>query len=145
MDDYRPQYPANLVPAAPQRQTLPVQSPASGALGELVTGMMAEARTVHHADPESRGKAMLLKTLAVGSFLAVATVAAMVMLNMWVFFAWLLLASLEFVGCFLFLAHLDWREHPSSVRWLWSNRLLDMMETEQDARLRAQYGKDFDQ
>jgi hypothetical protein len=137
------QLPANYVPAAPQRRDpLPVQSPANGALGELVAGLMTEARTVHVADPVSRGKAMLLKTLAAGSFLAVATIAGMVMLDMWAFFAWMFLASLEFVGCFLYLSYNDWREHPSAIRWQWSNRLLDMMEAEQERRLDAQYGSE---
>jgi hypothetical protein len=110
MADYRPQMPANYVQPSPDHHPLPVQSPANGALGELVTGMMAQATTVHHADPVTRGKAMLLKTLAAGSFLALATIAGMVMLDTWAFFAWMFLASLEFVACFLYLSYNDWRE-----------------------------------
>jgi hypothetical protein len=133
--------PTNFVAPAQTPLAYPVQSPANGALGELVAGMMAAANTTHYADPETRGRAMLWKTLALGSFLSVATIAAMVVFEAWAFFAWLLLASLEFVGCFLFLAVLDWREHPSAIRWQWTQGLLALMENEQEARLRAQYGE----
>lgn len=133
------------VSAGPERQVLPVQSPANGALGELVGGMMAEARSIHYADPVSRGKGLLLKTTAITVALGLFTVAALAMFDMLTFFIWLVLASGEWVVCFIILAILDWREHPSAVRWQWTNGLLNMMEKEQDARLRAQYGKDYDQ
>jgi hypothetical protein len=135
------------VPArlTPERQSLPVQSPASGALGELVTGLMAEARSVHVADPVSRGKAMFIKTLGISLFLWGLTIAAMALTDSLSFFLWLLWASIEGGICFIILAILDWREHPSAIRWQWTQGLLGMMETEQRARLNAQYGKDWDE
>lgn len=128
---------------APDPRPAPVQAyPIPDAPGELVTGLMAEARTVHVADPITRGKSMLLKTSGVTVALAILTAAAMLMLDGWTFLLWIFLASLEWVICFLVLAHLDWREHPSAVRWEWTQGILGMMEREQEARLRAQYGED---
>lgn len=134
------------VPArvTPERRTMPVQSPASGALGELVGGMMAEARTIHHADPVSRGKALLIKATAITVALGLFTLAALAVLDILNFMIWLLLASVEWVICFLYLAYNDWREHPSAIRWQWTQGLLGMMEREQEARLQAQYGKGWD-
>lgn len=96
----------------------------------------------HESNPQSRAAAMLVKTSAVTIALAVFTGAAMMMLDSFGFFAWLVLASLEWVLCFLTLAVLDWREHPSAITWNASNRYLDMMEKEQAARLKALYGSD---
>lgn len=129
---------------APARsvQAYPVQSPASGALGELVSGMMSEARTIHYADPITRGVSLLIKATAITVALGMFTLAALAMLDSLTFFLWLLLASIEWVACFLSLAILDWREHPSAIRWRWTQGLLGMMEREQEARLRAQYGED---
>lgn len=126
-------------------QAYPVQTPANDALGALVAGLMAEARTIHHADPISRGFAMLIKATAITVALAMFTVAALWMLDSLTFFLWLLLASLEWVVCFIYLAYNDWREHPSAIRWQWTAGLLNMMENEQRARLNAQYGKDWDE
>jgi hypothetical protein len=123
-----------------ERQLLPVQSPANGALGELVTGLMAEAHTIHQADPVSRGKALFIKTMGISLFLWGLTIAALAMNEMLSFMMWLLWASIEGGICFLVLAYLDWREHPSAIRWQWTQGLLGMMEREQEARLRAQYG-----
>jgi hypothetical protein len=129
---------------APARsvQAYPVQSPASGALGELVGGMMAEARTIHYADPVSRGKAMLLKTLGISLFLWGLTIAALALTDGLSFMLWLLWASIEGGVCFLVLAVLDWREHPSAIRWQWTQGLLGMMKEEQRRRLNAQYGEE---
>lgn len=128
--------------ATPERRTLPVQSPANDALGMLVAGLMAEARTIHHADPISRGVALLLKATAITVALGMFTVAALWMLDSLTFFLWLLLASLEWVCCFLYLAYNDWREHPSAIRWQWTQGLLGMMQEEQRRRLNAQYGEE---
>lgn len=137
----------NYVPALPERKTpvaYPVQSPANDALGQLVTGLMSEARTIHHADPITRGVSILIKTTAITFFLAALTLAGLAMLDSLTFFFWMFLASLEWVICFLYLAYKDWQEHPSAIRWTWTQGLLAMMEREQEARLRAQYGKDWD-
>lgn len=130
------------VPAYTEHRSLPVQSPASGALGELIGGMMAEARTIHVADPVSRGKGLFIKATAITVALGMFTVAALAMLDMLSFMIWLLLASLEWVACFIILAVLDWREHPSAIRWQWTQGLLSMMQEEQRRRLDAQYGEE---
>jgi hypothetical protein len=122
----------------------PIQPPANDAFGALVAGLMAEARTVHHADPVSRGLALLLKATAVSFFLGALTLAALAMLDSLEFFLWLFLASAEWVLCFLYLAYNDWREHPSAIRWQWTQSLLGMMEREHEARLKAQYGEGWD-
>lgn len=130
------------VPAPVERRQMQVQSPANGAIGELVTGLMAQGVTVHTATSQDRALALLTKTSAATVFLAVLTVAALHMMGEWAFLLWLLCASAEWVLCFLYLAWSDWKEHPSAIRWLWSNRLLDMMEREQEVRLAAQYGEE---
>jgi hypothetical protein len=130
------------VPAPIERRQMQVQSPASGALGELVGGLMVSANTIHTSTPEQRAISLLIKTSAVTVFLSLLTLAGLVIFGELVFFLWLLLASAEWVVCFLFLAWSDWKEHPSAIRWLWSRRMLDMMEYEQEVRLRAQYGEE---
>jgi hypothetical protein len=139
------QLPANFVPAAPHRRDpLPVASAAQG-VGELVGGLMAESTTVYTADPITRAQGLLLKTSAATLALAFLTLAGMIMLSQFAFFLWLLLASLEWVVCFLALAVLDWREHPSAIRWRWTNGLIDIMQDEQRRRLDAQYGVEEEQ
>ena len=93
-------------------------------------------------NPQSRAWAMLTKTSAVTAALAVLTMAAMFMLSQWTFLAWLLLASIEWVICFLALAILDWRETPSAHTWHLTSGYLRLMEREQRARLRRMYGDD---
>lgn len=100
----------------------------------VVDWAMDSAQTVHTTDPIQRGKAMLLKSSAITVFLSLLTLAALFMLDGWSFFLWLLLASAEWVLCFLFLAVLDWREHPSAIRWNIANGVLYLMQREQDAR-----------
>src|SRR5262245_14144032 len=63
----------------------------------------------HEYSPISRAHAMLLKTSAVTVFLSILTGVALMMLDSWSFLAWLFLASLEWVFCFVLLAILDWR------------------------------------
>lgn len=92
--------------------------------------------------PESRGRALAIKTHQVTIFLAILTLAGMVMLSQWSFWLWLVLASVEWIGTFIFLAILDYREQPQSLARMTADRYLRMMEQEQAARLRAQYGDD---
>lgn len=129
------------VPAPPERKIMPVQSPGTG-IGDLVGGLMLSANTTHATTSWDRAISMLAKTSAVTLFMSILTLAGLVMFSEVTFFLWLFLASLEWVLCFLVLAMLDWREHPSAIRWNFSNRVLDMMEREQEVRLRSQYGEE---
>lgn len=98
-----------------------------------------------HVDvtPVSRAWAMVMKVSAVTVALATLTLAAMVMLDSFFFFLWLLLASIEWVGAFIVLAVIDYRETPAAQARLHLQRYLDMMEREQVARLRAMYGREL--
>lgn len=92
--------------------------------------------------PETRSRAMVMKVHQVTIFLAILTLAGMVMLSQWSFWLWLVLASIEWIGVFAFLAIMDYREQPQSLARMSTDRYLRMMEREQAARLRAQYGDD---
>lgn len=92
--------------------------------------------------PETRSRAMVMKVHQVTIFLAILTLAGMVMLSQWSFWLWLVLASIEWIGTFAFLAIMDYREQPQSLARMSTDRYLRMMEKEQAARLRAQYGDD---
>jgi hypothetical protein len=94
----------------------------------------------HDYSPVTRAQAMLLKTSAVTLFLSLLTAAALAMLDHWSFLGWLLLASVEWVFCFVLLAVLDWRETPSALAWKMSNDYKTLMEREQRARLQRLYG-----
>jgi hypothetical protein len=52
----------------------------------------------------------------------------------------LLIASGEWVLCFIVLAVLDWRETPSALAWRQSEQYAQLMRREQTARLKAMYG-----
>jgi hypothetical protein len=125
--------------AAPRTIAYPVQSPVDGA---MVDGLMSEARSIHVHDPVSRGKGMFIKASSITLAMAVLTVAALWALDSLSFMVWLLIASFEWVACFLVLAVLDWREHPSYIRKRWTDGLLGMMQEEQRRRLNAQYGEE---
>lgn len=103
-----------------------------------------QVQQVIHVDvtPISRAQAMVMKVSAVSVALATLTLAALIMLDSFYFFLWLLLASLEWVGTFIVLAVIDYRETPAAQARLHLQRYLDMMEREQIARLRAMYGKE---
>lgn len=96
--------------------------------------------TRHEYTPNSRARAMIIKTSAITIFLAILTLSAMLMLDSWSFLAWLFIASLEWVFCFWWLARYDWRETPSALGWKMSEDYKELMEREQRARLKAVYG-----
>jgi hypothetical protein len=104
-----------------------------------------QVQQIIHVDitPVSRAQAMVMKVNMVTVALAVFTLTAMVMVDSFYFFLWLLLASLEWVGTFIVLAVIDYRETPAAQARLHLHRYLDMMEREQIARLRAMYGKEL--
>ena len=74
--------------------------------------------------------------------LSLLTLAALIMLDRLTFLLWLLLASGEWLLCFVLLAILDWRETPSAVQWRLTEGYLALMRREQTARLMTMYGVD---
>jgi hypothetical protein len=90
--------------------------------------------------PQARAWAMLTKTTAVTIFLSLLTLAGLFLLDRFSFLLWLLLASAEWVLCFLLLALLDWRETPTALAWRQSEGYLQLMRREQAAHLAALYG-----
>lgn len=101
----------------------------------------AQVISHHNATPESRARAMLIKATAVTIALAILTGAAMIVLvDEFEFFLWLLIASGEWVGCFIFLAYFDFWETPAADLRQKTTGYLELMRTEQRARLKAIYG-----
>lgn len=120
-----------------QRTPQPLVDPYAAYLPQSVQQVVK-----YEITPESRGRALATKTHQVTAFLSVMTLAAMFMLGEWSFLLWLLFASGEWIVTFAFLAILDYREQPQSVARMTADRYIRMMEKEQAARLRAQYGDD---
>lgn len=129
---------ALVLPETPKQTAIayPINEPQAA----LTTGLMARADTIHTAEPVGRGIGLLIKMIAPTLLLWGFTLAALVLMGGLTFFLWLLLASLEGLACFAFLAYNDWREHPSAVRWLWSVKMLGMMQEEHGIRMHNQYG-----
>lgn len=99
----------------------------------------------HNYTSEGRARSVLLRTSAVTVALAILTACAMAMLDGWFFFGWLLLASIEWVVCFLVVSVLDWKETPSALTWKQSDDYMELMRTEQAARLKTLYGYEVQQ
>lgn len=93
----------------------------------------------HEYTSMGRAHSVLLRTSAVTVAMAILTAAAMFMLDGWAFFGWIFLASIEWVLCFLVVSVLDWRETPSALTWKQSDDYMELMRTEQAARLKALY------
>jgi hypothetical protein len=91
-------------------------------------------------NPITRAQAMVQKVNTVTVALAVFTLAALFILGEFSFLLWLLIASGEWVLCFIVLAVLDWRETPSALAWRQSEQYAQLMRREQTARLKAMYG-----
>lgn len=132
---------ANFVPAD-RMEILPSRHEVIDPYSHSPALQQAQHVTRWEYNPQSRAAAMLIKTSAVTAALAVLTLAAMFMLEQWTFLAWLLLASIEWVICFLALALLDWWETPSAHTRQLTKGYLRLMEREQNARLRRLYGDD---
>ena len=137
--NYRPH--ASYVPA--RSELLPAVQ-AVPAISDPYAPYIPQVQQVIHVDvtPINRAQAMVMRVNAVTAALAVFTLAALVMLDSFYYFLWLLLASVEWVGTFIVLAVIDYRETPAAQARMQLSRYLDMMEREQIARLRAMYGKE---
>ena len=136
---------ANFVPAAPAPRLIPsaIVDPYAQHHGTPVQFV------VHHeVTPETRAKAMVMKTHQVTIFLAVLTGALMWVFQLHplnagtlvIFLLWLALASFEWLAAFALLAVLDWRETPSALEWKRTDGYLSLMKREQSARLMTLYG-----
>lgn len=132
-------YPSNFVAPQPvQAYPMPVRHEVSDPYAANAPQPVQYIVT-HNYTSQGRAHSVLLRTSAVTVALAILTAAAMVMLDGWGFFAWLLLASVEWVFCFVVVSVLDWRETPAALTWKQSNDYMDLMRTEQAARLKALY------
>ena len=99
----------------------------------------------YEATPITRAQAMVTKVHQVTLALAILTAAAMVMLKgEFIFLTWLILASVEWVGVFVFLSILDYREQPAAQNRTQMDAYIDMMKKEQNHRLRAMYPEQYD-
>ncbi len=107
----------------------------------------------HEVTPESRARAMTMKTHQVSVFLALLTGALMYVAQLYplhwatlpIVLLWLALASLEWLAAFVALAVLDWRETPSAIEWKRTDGYLQLMKREQSARLMKLYGLTLDE
>lgn len=98
----------------------------------------------YEATPITRAQAMVTKVHQVTLALAILTAAAMVMLKgEFIFLTWLILASVEWVGVFVFLSILDYREQPAAQNRTQMDAYIKMMDREQRNRLRAMYGENY--
>lgn len=138
----RSQHPANFV--APDRMDIlpPSRHEVIDPYASAPALQQAQMVSHHRYTPKERASAMLVKTTAVTGALSVLTCAAMIMLDSWGFFAWLLLASFEWCAVFCWLALLDFRETPAAHLRQKTQGYLSLMEREQRARLKALYGYD---
>lgn len=94
----------------------------------------------YESTPITRAQALTMKTHQVTVALAILTAAGMVVIrHEFLFMTWLVIASVEWVATFALLAVLDWRETPAAANWRQTNAYLNMMQKEQDHRLRAMY------
>jgi hypothetical protein len=107
----------------------------------------------HEVTPESRARAMTMKTHQVSVFLALLTGALMYVAQLYplhwhtlpIVLLWLALASLEWLAAFFVLAVLDYRETPSAIEWKRTDGYLSLMKREQSARLMKLYGLTLDE
>jgi len=98
----------------------------------------------HEATPITRAQALTLKSHQITIALAILTAAGMVILrHEFYFLVWLVLASVEWVGTFITLSILDYRETPAAQNRQQMAAYIRMMEREQRNRLKAMYGKDY--
>jgi len=103
-----------------------------------------QQETNYVATPITRAQALVSKVHQVTLFLSILTAAAMLLFDMWFFMGWVILASIEWIGVFVFLSVIDYREQPSAQHRHEMDAYLRMMDREQDHRLRAMYPDQYD-
>jgi len=125
----------------PQRQAPVVIDPYAATIPVTVQQI-----TKYEMDPITRAKAMTMKVHTITIFFAILTAALMYMYSdEFVFLAWLALASLEWIGVFVFLAIVDYRETPAAQNRTQMEAYLKMMSKEQDHRLRHIYPDQYNE
>ena len=105
------------------------------------------------SNPITRAQAMVLKTHLVTSFMALLTLAVMLVTSWYpqnangllIFLIWIGVASLEWLAAFVMLAILDYKETPAAQAWYQMKSYVGMMGKEQDHRLRAMYPDQYDE
>lgn len=138
------------VPAAPAPHKVP-----NAVIDAYAPYMQPAAQFVvhHEVTPETRAKAMVMKTHQVTIFLALMTGALMYVFSLHpqnttalvIILLWIALASFEWLAAFALLAVLDWRETPSALQWKQTTGMLSLMKREQSARLMTMYGLSADE
>ncbi len=123
----------------PVRNIPQVIDPYAASLPQTIT-----QETQYIANPITRAQAMVTKVHQVTLFLAILTGAGMLLFDMWFFLGWVILASVEWVGVFVFLSVLDYREQPAAQHRHEMDAYIGMMGKEQDHRLRAMYPEQYD-
>jgi hypothetical protein len=103
-----------------------------------------QQETQYVSNPIIRAQAMTMKVHQVTLFLSIITAAAMLLFDAWFFMGWVILASLEWIGVFVFLSIIDYREQPSAQHRHEMDAYIGMMTKEQDHRLRAMYPEQYD-
>ena len=99
----------------------------------------------YEADPITRSRAMIMKVHQVTIFLAILTGSLMYLYSdEFLFLLWIALASLEWIGVFVFLSVYDYREQPAAQNRMQMEGYLDMMRNEQGHRLRHLYPDQYD-
>jgi hypothetical protein len=105
------------------------------------------------SDPITRARAMVMKTHLVTAFMALLTLAVMLVTSWYpqnaggllIFLIWVGVASLEWLAAFVMLAILDYKETPAAQAWYQMKSYVRFMGKEQDHRLRAMYPEQYDQ
>jgi hypothetical protein len=97
----------------------------------------------YEATPLTRAQAMTMKVHQVTIALAILTACALYKFSEFYLFTWLLLASLEWVGVFIILAIIDYRETPAAQSRMQWHDYAYMMHREQAHRLRAMYPEQY--
>ena len=105
------------------------------------------------SDPITRARAMVMKTHLVTAFMALLTLAVMLVTSwypqnagaMLIFMIWIGVASLEWLAAFVMLAVLDYKETPAAQAWYQMKSYVRFMGNEQEHRLRAMYPEQYDQ
>lgn len=128
---------------APLRgEVLPPQRQAPIVVDPYAASMPVTVQQVsnYEANPITRAKAMTMKVHQVTLFLALLTAALMYMYSdEFLFLLWLALASFEWIGVFVFLAIVDYRETPAAQNRMQMNAYIEMMKLQQSHVLRHIY------
>lgn len=105
------------------------------------------------SNPITRARAMVIKTHLVTVFMALLTLAVMLVTSWYphdaggllIFMIWIGVASLEWLAAFAMLAILDYKETPAAQAWYQMKAYVRFMRDEQQHRLRMLYPDQYDE